>query len=96
MAEPAAGLLDEAMCDRFSSAFIRRIVEEVQDDHFLFIFHNCGNHRPCYPINDQHRRRRIAFRKQHGHERALQEVPAHILVFGNIDPVGAVQDGPAG
>jgi uroporphyrinogen decarboxylase len=32
MAEPAAGLLSEELCDAFSSAHVRRVVEAVQND----------------------------------------------------------------
>jgi uroporphyrinogen decarboxylase len=89
MAEPAAGLLDEASCETFSSAVIRRIVTEVQDEHFLFILHNCGN--------KGHLTRSMVSTGAHGLHfgnalnltEALQLVPQDILVFGNLDPVNA-------
>lgn len=43
IAEPATGLLSPAQCDEFSSQYVKRIVEAVQDDYFLVILHNCGN-----------------------------------------------------
>jgi uroporphyrinogen decarboxylase len=91
MAEPAAGLLDEPLCDRFSSAFIKQIVEKVQDDHFLFILHNCGNHghvtRPMIRTGAQG----LHFGNSMDMNRVLKEVPGNILVFGNIDPVGMLK-----
>jgi uroporphyrinogen decarboxylase len=89
MAEPAAGLLDEAMCDRFSSAFIRRIVEGVQDDHFLFILHNCGNTGHVTRSMISTGAQGLHFGNRIDMIKTLQEVPGHILVFGNLDPVSA-------
>ena len=43
MAEPAAGLLSNEDCQQFSSEFVKDIIEQVQDDHFAVILHNCGN-----------------------------------------------------
>jgi len=43
IAEPAAGLLGRDECHEFSSAYVRRIVENVQDENFIVILHNCGN-----------------------------------------------------
>ena len=42
MAEPAAGLLSPEQIEEFSSRYIRKIVNKVKDDNFLFIYHNCG------------------------------------------------------
>jgi len=41
--EPAAGLLSPLMCASFSFEYIKKIVDAVQDDHFMVILHNCGN-----------------------------------------------------
>lgn len=87
MAEPAAGLLDESMCDQFSSVYVKRVVEAVQDDQFLFILHNCGNtgHLTQSMINTG------AFGLHFGNKidiiQVLKEVPPEILVMGNLDPV---------
>lgn len=89
MAEPAAGLLDEAMCDRFSSAYIRRIVEGVQDDHFLFILHNCGNTGHVTRSMISTGAQGLHFGNRIDMIKTLHEVPGHILVFGNLDPVSA-------
>lgn len=47
IAEPAAGLLSNEDCMQYSSVFVKRIVEEVQDSHFAVILHNCGNMGQC-------------------------------------------------
>jgi uroporphyrinogen decarboxylase len=87
MAEPAAGLLDQPLCDRFSSAFIKQIVEKLQDDHFLFILHNCGNHGHVTRSMIRTGAGGLHFGNSMDMKRALTEVPGNILVFGNIDPV---------
>jgi uroporphyrinogen decarboxylase len=46
IAEPAAGLLSPGVCETFSSRYVSRIVETVQDDRFSVIYHNCGNTLP--------------------------------------------------
>ena len=47
IAEPAAGLVSNEDCSSFSSTYITRIVEELQDDHFMIVLHNCGNTGHC-------------------------------------------------
>lgn len=42
IAEPAAGLLSPKMMKQFSCTFCRKIVDEVQDENFIVIYHNCG------------------------------------------------------
>lgn len=43
MAEPVTGILSPALASEFSEPYIRQIVDAVQDDHFLVIYHNCGS-----------------------------------------------------
>lgn len=42
MAEPLSGLLSPALEETFSAPFVREIIEPLQDDDFIFIYHNCG------------------------------------------------------
>jgi uroporphyrinogen decarboxylase len=87
MAEPAAGLLPPEMCDIFSSAFVKNVVDKVQDDSFLFILHNCGK--------TDHLTRSMVYTGAKGLHlgnaidivHALKEIPSDILVLGNLDPV---------
>jgi uroporphyrinogen decarboxylase len=46
MAEPAAGLLSPSLIEEFSNPYVQRIREAVEDDNFLFVYHNCGNITP--------------------------------------------------
>ena len=43
IAEPAAGLLSPDFCGEFSSPYVKRIVDAVQDEEFIVIYHNCGD-----------------------------------------------------
>lgn len=87
MAEPAAGLLSAEMCDRFSSVYVKRVVEAVQDDNFLFILHNCGNTGHATQSMVSTGARAFHFGNKIDLVRVLQEVPADRLVLGNLDPV---------
>ena len=87
MAEPAAGLLSADQCDAFSSSFIRRIVRSVQDENFLFILHNCGNTSHCTASMVETGAGALHFGNAIDLQKAISEVPDHILVLGNLDPV---------
>ncbi len=87
MAEPAAGLLAPKFNKEFSVPYVEDIRKEVEDDHFLFIYHNCGNTIPL--LNDMIEM--ANFRVIHlGNaidlEEALKIIPERILVMGNVDP----------
>ena len=43
IAEPLTGLLSPDLAFEFSTPYIKRIVEAVQDENFLVIYHNCGD-----------------------------------------------------
>ncbi len=43
IAEPVAGLLSPALAQEFSGDYCKRIVDAVQDENFVVIYHNCGN-----------------------------------------------------
>ncbi|RJP73157.1 MAG: methylcobamide--CoM methyltransferase [Ignavibacteriales bacterium] len=88
MAEPAAGLLSGDMCDEFSSNYIKEIVDEVQDDNFLFILHNCGNTGQATQSMISTRAHALHFGNKIDIVGVLNEVPGNILVLGNLDPVG--------
>ena len=43
MAEPLAGILSPALMSEFSSAYVKRIRDEVASNQFMVIYHNCGS-----------------------------------------------------
>ena len=46
MAEPVAGLLSPTLEEEFSSPYVKKIVDAVQDENFVVIYHNCGDNVP--------------------------------------------------
>ncbi|HNW50959.1 MAG TPA: uroporphyrinogen decarboxylase family protein [Prolixibacteraceae bacterium] len=88
MAEPAAGLLSEDLCDLFSSNYVKQIVEAVQDDTFMLILHNCGNKGHLTQSMVSTGAKGLHFGNSINMAQALEEIPSDILVLGNLDPVG--------
>lgn len=88
IAEPAAGLVSNEDCSAFSSAYIARIVEELQDDNFMIVLHNCGNSGHCTAAMLETKAAGLHFGNSINMVDALTECPEDILVMGNIDPVG--------
>lgn len=87
MAEPAAGLLSDADCTTFSSEYIRRIVEKLQDDNFIIILHNCGNTGHCTPAMVKTGAAALHLGNKCDLAEIAASVPSDILVMGNLDPV---------
>jgi uroporphyrinogen decarboxylase len=89
MAEPAAGLLSEDICEEFSSNYIKQVVEAVQDDTFILILHNCGNKGQCTEAMVKTGATGLHFGNAIDMLTALEQCPSDILVMGNIDPVSS-------
>ena len=94
MAEPASGLLSPDLCAEFSSPYVRRIVDAVQDDTFLVIYHNCG---PAVARMVPEILETGAAAYHFGNavpiKQMLALMPEDKLVMGNVDPVGAFRNG---
>jgi uroporphyrinogen decarboxylase len=92
IAEPAAGLLSADMCGEFSSAFVREIVDYVQDDGFMVVLHNCGNTEELVESMASTGAKGLHFGNAVDMMEILSKAPADRLVFGNIDPVGIIKN----
>jgi Uroporphyrinogen-III decarboxylase len=88
IAEPAAGLLSPEGCGEFSSAYIKEIVDAVQDDYFAVILHNCGNKGHCTNAMVATGAYGYHFGNQIDMVTALEQCPKDVLVMGNLDPSG--------
>lgn len=88
MAEPAAGLLSNEDHQIYATPYIKQIVDAVQDDDFTVILHNCGNTGQCTGAMVESGAAAMHFGNLVDIPQALTEVPEHILVMGNLDPVG--------
>jgi len=93
IAEPAAGMLSEDMCQTFSSDFVKKIVEAVQDENFIVILHNCGNTGHVTQSMVRTGANGLHFGNKIDMVQVLKEVPSNILVLGNLDPVGVFKMG---
>ncbi len=93
IAEPVAGLLSPRLCQEFSSQYIKQIVDAVQDEHFIIIYHNCGNAVPL--VNEILATGSAAYHFGNAIKLIdiLKKMPADKLVMGNIDPAGTIRGG---
>lgn len=88
MAEPAAGLLSPALNEEFSVPFVKKIIDAVSDDDFVFCYHNCGDNvvRMADAIatlgaDIYHFGNAIKI------ENIIPLMPKDSIVMGNVDPV---------
>jgi len=93
MAEPAAGLMSNDDCQTFSSAYVRYIVNKVQDENFIVILHNCGNTGQCTQAMVATGAAAYHFGNKCKMEEVIKDVPPTALAMGNIDPVSIFKDG---
>ena len=94
IAEPLAGLLSPRLAEEFSAEYMAQIVEAVQTDDFLVVYHNCGN----ATIRQIESIKAIGCRMLHfGNAIDITQmvplVPEDIIVMGNVDPAGQFKNG---
>jgi uroporphyrinogen decarboxylase len=95
MAEPVSGLLSPTLEEEFSSPYVKQIIDAVQDDNFVVIYHNCGDNVPrmldsilTTGAAAYHFGNAVDMEKD-----IIAQVPSNILVMGNIDPAGTLRMG---
>ena len=93
MAEPAAGLMSNDDCLNFSSAYVKYIINKVQDENFIVILHNCGNTGQCTKAMVSTGAAAYHFGNKCQMEEVIRDVPPTALAMGNIDPVSVFKDG---
>lgn len=93
IAEPAAGLLSPNLIRDFSMPYVERLIESVEDDNFIVVYHNCGNIIPL--LNEIKTIHPAAYSVGNAVdiEEALKVLPSDSLVIGNIDPAGTLRNG---
>jgi uroporphyrinogen decarboxylase len=95
IAEPAAGLISNDDCMAYSTPYIKKIVEAVQDDSFIVILHNCGNTGQCTQAMVATGACGLHFGNKIDMVSALDECPGEVLVMGNLDPVSVFKQSTA-
>jgi uroporphyrinogen decarboxylase len=86
MAEPAAGLLSPSWNAEFSVPYVKRIVDAVQDDGFVVVYHNCGNTVPLMPGIVSTGAKAFHFGNAIAMKDVIGQVPPDRLALGNVDP----------
>ncbi len=94
LAEPLAGMMSPALSKEFSCGYVKRIVDAVQDDNFIVIYHNCGN-STLYMIDSilDVGAAGYHFGNAINMSEMLSRIPSDTIVFGNVDPAGQLRDG---
>ena len=95
IAEPASGLLSPEMCTNFSSNYVKKIVEAVQDDNFIVILHNCGNTVKLVPSMLSTGAIGLHFGNAVDMADIMPQIPWGRIAFGNIEPAGVFKNGTA-
>lgn len=91
LAEPASGLVSNDDCYLYSSVYVRKIVDAVQDDGFSIVLHNCGNTGHCTDAMIRSGASALHFGNRADMVEALKTCPPELPVMGNIDPVTVMQ-----
>lgn len=94
MAEPLAGLLSPSLVEEFSSPYVKRIVDALQDENFLVIYHNCGN-TTVQSIDSILSTGSAAYHFGNAIDMAemMRHIPAGTVAMGNVDPAGQFRNG---
>lgn len=94
MAEPLAGLLSPALSEEFSGPYVKRVVDELQDDNFLVIYHNCGDNT-IQMIDSILNTGAAAYHFGNSIRMAemLAHIPADTVAMGNVDPARQFRNG---
>lgn len=94
IAEPVAGILSPTLSEEFSEPYVRQIVEALQDDSFLVVYHNCGNNA-LLMIESILRTGSAAyhFGNAISMKEMLEKIPADVVAMGNIDPSNQFRNG---
>ena len=94
MAEPLAGLLSPALNEEFSVEYVKKIVEAVQTEDFVVVYHNCGGGTPkmtealaTIGAVAYH------FGNAVDVEEMVKLMPEDVLVMGNVDPSSQFRNG---
>ncbi len=94
LAEPLTGLLSPELAAEFSEPYVRRIVDALQDENFLVIYHNCGD-KTIKMIDSILATGAAAFHFGNAIDMAemMKHIPADTVCMGNVDPAGQFRTG---
>ena len=87
LAEPLAGLLSPNLAAEFSHVYVKKIIDAVQTDDFIVIYHNCGNNialmkKDIYALGASGYHFGNAVRMAD----MLTDSPDDVMIMGNVSP----------
>lgn len=96
MAEPLTGMLSPDLAKEFSEGYVREIVDSVQTDDFIVVYHNCGSNIKLMAES-------IFSTGAAGFHFGncvpmidmLEIAPRDTVIMGNVDPSGCIRSGDA-
>jgi uroporphyrinogen decarboxylase len=94
MAEPLAGVLSPELAEEFSCNYVKKLIDAVQDDQFIVVYHNCGNATPS--MTDELAAMGASayhFGNAVQMEEILKKMPSTVPCLGNVDPAGQFRNG---
>lgn len=94
IAEPLAGLLSPALAEEFSSRYFKMIVDTLQDESYIIVYHNCGG--TAVDIIDSVLDTGAAayhFGNAISMSDVMPHIPADKVAMGNIDPAREFRNG---
>ncbi len=87
MAEPLAGILSPQLIQEFSTDYVREIVDAVQDQSFIVIYHNCGTNAVLLIDSILATGCRVFhFGDSINMAEMMPHIPANYIAMGNISP----------
>lgn len=94
IAEPLAGLLSPELAQEFSADYVKKIVDQIQTDDFVVIYHNCGG-STVQTIESILSTGASGYHFGNAIRMAdiLPKIPSNIPVFGNVDPASQFCNG---
>ena len=93
IAEPAAGLLSPNLIAEFSTPYVQKIRDAVEDESFMIMYHNCGSIIPLLSNISEIGVGSYSVGNAVDMEEALKSLPTDAVIIGNLDPAGVLRNG---
>ena len=93
MAEPLSGLFTPKQLKTFSSEYCKRIIDAVQDDNFIVIYHNCGSSTIKSVNGILYCGAAYHFGNVIDMEKMMEQFPSDQIAMGNGDPAVEFSNG---
>ena len=94
IAEPLTGILSPSLAEEFSEPYVKKIVDAVQDENFIVIYHNCGNNT-IFMVDSIIRTGSAGyhFGNAVNMKDMLAKISKDLVVMGNVDPSSQFNSG---